>query len=320
MSVLESFFNKQLARWETARHHYERLQFVHYRTLAERNYSIQLQCNPDRILSATAKIDAASLQQRACFLCQAHLPAEQMSLDYNATFDIRVNPFPIFDRHFTVPAKAHVPQLINGHFKDMLSLAKDFPDYTVFYNGPRSGASAPDHLHFQLVPRHAMPLEQDVKNHTKETIRPAFLWDPASPSMASPNTLTIETLPDYLRRNLILRTQDATLAHNAFEQILACIGQVTENEPEPMINLFVWYEIDTWTIVLFPRRQHRPRQYFATGEEQILFSPGCVDFAGLLILPREEDFNRLDRELLADLFGQLTLNEAQWKNLIFKLK
>ncbi|WP_270516837.1 DUF4922 domain-containing protein [Sanguibacteroides sp. AM78-02pH3A] len=317
MIDLESFFKHQLSHWEMANNNYNRLNEVLYRTIEFDDFSIKIQCNPDRIVSATARIDRLSLQSRPCFLCKEHLPASQDSVSYNENFDIRINPFPIFTPHFTVPAKRHIPQVLENYFRDMLSMAKDFPDYTVFYNGPRSGASAPDHLHFQLVPRHSMPLENDVINCSKETILPAFLTcQEKISSIASPVTFKIESITRYIRKNLILRTADEKIMQTAFQYLLTEIGKVTPNNPEPMLNLFVWYENGEWYVVLFPRQKHRPRQFFAEGKEHILFSPGCVDFAGVVISPRKEDFERFDAPLLSDLFGQLTLDDNQWNNLI----
>ena len=166
----DEFTKSQLASWPLARNNYERLRNVIYRTIDFDEFQIRIQYNPDRIQSAVAKIDEQSIKARACFLCKENIPPEQASFDYNPTLDIRVNPYPIFDRHYTVPAKQHIPQLIKGHFQDMLAIAQTYPEYTIFYNGPRSGASAPDHFHFQLAARHIMPLETDVNSCPKEIL------------------------------------------------------------------------------------------------------------------------------------------------------
>ena len=304
----DPFLEDQLAVWATASNNYDRLKQVLYRSVDFGDFQIRVQHNPDRILSAAAKIDEASLKARACFLCKENMPPEQQSFDYNQTFDIRVNPYPIFSRHYTVPAKQHIPQLIAGHFGDMLDIARTYPEYTIFYNGPRSGASAPDHFHFQLAPRYEMPLETDITHCSKEIL------------FTTPDkTLIVESIENYIRKNIIIRSADKELLERNFHEILNMIGKVTPNDPEPMINLFAWHENEEWQIVIFPRRQHRPWQFFAEGADNILFSPGCVDFAGLIISPREADFNRLDVPLLRDLFGQLTLTDEQFNNLRFMI-
>ena len=300
----DEFTKSQLASWPLARKNYERLQNVIYRTIDFNGFQIHVQHNPDRIQSAVAKIDEQSLKARACFLCKENMPAEQASFDYNSTLDIRVNPYPIFERHYTVPAKSHTPQLIKGHFKDMLTIAQTYPDYTVFYNGPKSGASAPDHFHFQLAARHIMPLETDVHTCPKE-----ILWNPES------SQITIESINNYLRKNIILHSNNREQLIDIFEKLLSLAGKIIPNDPEPMMNLFAWFENQEWWIVMFPRRQHRPWQFFAEGDENILFSPGCVDFAGLIISPREKDFNRLNTSLLEELFSQLTLTDEQFDHL-----
>ena len=298
----DHFTETQLASWPLARTNYERLKNVVYRTIDFDGFQIRVQYNPDRILSAVAKIDEQSIKARACFLCKENMPSEQLSFDYNPTLDIRVNPYPIFDHHYTVPAKQHIPQLIEGHFNDMLTIVQTYPEYTIFYNGPRSGASAPDHFHFQLAPRFLMPLETDVHSCRKEVLAiPEF------------QETSIECIPNYVRKNIILHSGNREQLFIAFENLLADIGKVTPNDPEPMMNLFAWYENQEWWVVIFPRRQHRPWQFFAEGEDNVLFSPGCVDFAGLIITPREKDFNRLNAPLLRELFGQLTLSEEQWQ-------
>lgn len=299
---IDHFFESQLAVWPTAQNNYERLKQVLYRSIDFDGFQIRVQYNPDRILSTTAKIDSQSLKARACFLCKENMPQEQRSFDYNQILDIRVNPYPIFSRHFTIPAKKHSLQLIEGHFNHMLNIAQTYPEYTIFYNGPHSGASAPDHFHFQLAPHHSMPLETDVIHGAKETL------------FSSPDrTLVMESIKHYLRKNIILHATDRESLETTFTKVLAILGNIIPNAPEPMINLFAWYDQNEWWVVLFPRRQHRPWQYSAEGDEQILFSPGCVDFAGMVISPRKVDFDRFDVPLLTDLFGQLTLTDEQWK-------
>ena len=193
----DEFTKSQLAYWPLARNNYEHLRNVIYRTIDFEGFQIRIQHNPDRIQSAVAKIDEQSIKARSCFLCKGNIPPEQASFDYNPTLDIRVNPYPIFDRHYTVPAKQHIPQLIKGHFQDMLAIAQTYSEYTIFYNGPRSGASAPDHFHFQLAARHIMPLETDVNSCPKE-----ILW------ISESREATIESIHHYLRKNIILHSNN----------------------------------------------------------------------------------------------------------------
>ncbi len=304
---LEAFFIRQLETWPLARKRYQELEGIKRRTIDFGEFRMEAQCNPARIGSATAKIDEASLQARACFLCRQNLPPEQSRLEFNDELEIRVNPFPIFERHFTVTAKRHEPQLIEGHFGAMLDLAKRYAGYTVFYNGPESGASAPDHFHFQLVPKGSMPLENDVA-HCRKTL------------LFEDGKVTAEHIATYTRKNIILRGKKEEEMRKAFEETMKAMKDAVPGKKEAMMNLFAWRAQEEWTVVIFPRRRHRPWQFFAEGREHILFSPGCADFAGLIISPRQEDFERLDAPLLRDLFGQLTINEEEWENIVKRLQ
>ena len=306
---LEAFFERQLEAWPSARENYRKLRDAERRSVDFGEFKIDIQHNPARIGSATAKIDAESLRERACFLCREHLPAEQSSLDYNEELEIRVNPFPIFGRHFTVPSKRHIPQRIGGHFGELLDLARRYPRFTAFYNGPESGASAPDHFHFQLVPRGAMPLERDAARCRRTTLRGDIAPGVEATSIAG-----------YVRRNIILQGGDEAGMEKAFRRVTDAMRAVVPGSEEPMMNLFAWHEGGQWTVAIFPRRRHRPWQYFAEGKDRIVFSPGCADFAGFIISPRREDFERLDAPLLKDLFGQLTPDEEEWNALVKRIQ
>ena len=70
---------------------------------------------------------------------------------------------PVFSPHFTVSHLDHRPQAIAEQIDAFLRLMADFGSgWTVLYNGPRCGASAPDHLHFQAVPSGQMPIEKEI--------------------------------------------------------------------------------------------------------------------------------------------------------------
>lgn len=290
---VERFFDGQMEEFHLARANYETLRQAEYRTLRFGRYSFVLQYNPGRIRSTNANIDPKALQARKCFLCPENLPPFQRALPWGDKYKIFVNPYPIFARHFTVPSVTHRPQLLEGGLADMLALAQACPAYTVFYNGPRSGASAPDHFHFQMAPRHVMPLEADVQFQRV---------------VEEGKNYTIGTLDEYIRQVILLQSSDNQRLTEIFEKLMNYLGGHIPSDPEPMINLLAWCEEGEWTVAVFPRRELRPRQFYAEGDEKILFSPGSVDFAGLLVTPRREDYDRLTIPLLTDLFGQLTPN------------
>jgi ATP adenylyltransferase/5',5'''-P-1,P-4-tetraphosphate phosphorylase II len=162
---VQTLFEQQTTHWETARKNYEALRQVQVRICTVNGYTYKVQFNPARIISSGAKVDAASIQQRACFLCAANLPAEQQGVSFGTEYTILVNPFPIFPKHLTIPVNNHIDQLIAGRLGDMLDLTKALSDYILFYNGPKCGASAPDHLHFQAGNKGFLPIEAEVKSH-----------------------------------------------------------------------------------------------------------------------------------------------------------
>lgn len=222
---LEQLFRSQLQTFELAQKNYAHLEQVVYRTIHFPGYDISLQYNPARILSTNAKIDAATLQQRRCFLCSANMPEAQKGIPYGERYHIFINPYPIFPRHFTVPSGEHAPQQIEGRFPDMLNLAFDLPGYTLFYNGPQCGASAPDHFHFQIAPRGIMPSETDVENpDLTRIIRQADYY-------------SIATIDNYLRRIIILKASDHKLLTKLFGELNGILQQYIPCVPEPMYNL-----------------------------------------------------------------------------------
>lgn len=297
---VKQLHQQQLRDFPLARENYAALRHVQYREIPMRDFSIRIQYNPARILSTTAKVDAESLQQRPCFLC--HRPAEQQGLPYAGRYHIFVNPYPIFKEHYTIPDRGHVPQRLGvRRFRDLLNLAIDLQGYTVFYNGPACGASAPDHFHFQMAPQNNMPLEEDVNNgRLRETLIKAPYY-------------RVFTLRHYLREVIVLQASDLLLLTDLFLQLQAGLGRFVPCREEPMMNIVCWFDNCQWTVCVFPRTTLRPWQYFAEDDEQTLFSPGCVDMAGLIIAPRKADFDKYSAPLLTDLFDQVTTEHIAYE-------
>ena len=306
--LLEQLYQRQMKSFELAKQNFSNLQQAIYREIPFDNFINRLPYNPTRIHSTNAKIDQASIQKRPCFLCRENMPKEQEGIAYANRYHIFVNPYPIFHHHFTVPTAVHTPQCIASHLEDFWQLAFDFPDYTIFYNGPGCGASAPDHFHFQMVPRNQMPLEQDIHNPLLLKI------------LQQRNGYSLSTLEHYLRDVIILQATEPNLITSLFIAIQKQLTKLIPQSEEPMMNLLCWFEKGMWTLCIFPRKLGRPKQFFAEGDEKILFSPGCVDMAGLIIAPRKEDFERYSVPLLSDLFKQVTLSQEQQQIMIQTLK
>lgn len=288
------------------------------RSIQMDGFEMKLQFNPGRIVSSSAKVDAKSIAERKCFLCLEHLPTEQkgiiagvgaFALDATDTanpdnYVVLANPFPIFPEHFTIPHRGHVPQRIWDSFPAMLALSKSMGNrYSLFYNGPRCGASAPDHLHFQAG---------DLGFMTIETAWPELVnlhgeW------ITETESIHIAGVDDGLRKFIVLQSNSEAELKNRFETLYNSFeslnevlhpGQVME---EPMFNILVSFKDEKWTVIVFLRKKHRPHQFFAEGQDKVLFSPASVDFGGVCITPVETDFYRINRELLQDMFDQLSV-------------
>jgi ATP adenylyltransferase/5',5'''-P-1,P-4-tetraphosphate phosphorylase II len=257
-ATVSQLFEEQLTNWELAKENYRALEKVETKTVMADGYEYKVQFNPARIISSAAKVDEQSIKERKCFLCSENRPPEQNGISFNDNYTILINPYPIFPRHLTVPAIEHTPQRIASRFGDMLDLAQQLDDYVIFYNGPKCGASAPDHFHFQAGNKGFLPVEKNKNRH---------------------NAIVIES---NNKKDLLDR----------FRQIYEEMKQKTEDD-EPMMNILVWYEACKWVVCIFPRKKHRPSCYTAEGEDNLLISPASVDLGGVLITPLEKDFRKI---------------------------
>ncbi|WP_291856274.1 DUF4922 domain-containing protein [Marinilabilia sp.] len=292
--------DEQVVNWPLARQNYDGLKEVKTRSLELLACTeMRVQFNPGRIKSSAAKVDAKSIKERKCFLCQENLPPEQNSVLFK-DYLILVNPFPIFPRHLTIPHVQHTDQLISGRISDMMMLARELPDFVIFYNGPKCGASAPDHFHFQAGNKGFMPIEEE------------FLFHPRKSLLTDRNGARVFSIENYLRKTLVFEGENLDEIESLFSKVYRFLDAIQKDEEEPMLNILCSWENGFWRLFVFPRRGHRPRQFFARGEAQIVLSPASVDFGGVLITPREEDFNKLDEHLVKDIFEQVTLFDSDW--------
>lgn len=287
-------FDAQLDTWQLAQKNYEALKNVLCKEIRMDGFSFFVQFNPERIRSAAAAVDEESLKNRACFLCSENRPPEQIEIPFQSRYSLLVNPYPIFPQHLTIPDNKHLPQRIKGRMSEMLDLAHHLDDFVILYNGPKCGASAPDHFHFQAGNKGFLPIENDVKNYSKQEI------------LLQNEEGTVYQLNDYLRKTIILKSKNKDWLLAQFEQLSQKLQTIHPEENEPMYNLISWHEKTTWTLVVFPRKAHRPHQFYETGEKQLLLSPGVVDFGGVIICARKEDYDRIDAYLLQDIYQQLS--------------
>ncbi len=300
---VDALFADQLQNWDLARANYLGLQKAVTKSLPFSDQAeIRVQFNPERIYSTSAKVDPKSISERRCFLCPDHLPEQQKAVPFGEDYLVLVNPFPIFPRHLTIPLKEHAPQHLTGHFQEMLELAKVLDNFVVFYNGPHCGASAPDHFHFQAGNKGFMPIEQDFE----KSLKTLLLEEKGS---------TVHALEPYLRHVLVFSSPDPNWLESQLEKAIAVLKAFEPDQTEPMMNILASWNNDYWRIFLFPRNAHRPWQFFAEDPEKIMLSPAAVDLGGVLIIPRQEDFNKLDLDTSRDILGQVTLESENWEQL-----
>ena len=266
--AIDRLISRQMRDWDLAGANYEALAGVSMRRLQLGESSVVLQFNPERRRSSAARLDKLSLAQRRCFLCTENQPAKQKALLWGEHYKIQVNPYPIFKRHLTIADLRHVPQRLAERVGDMLSLARSLPEFVVFYNGPRCGASAPDHAHFQ-----------------------GFIG-----------------FVDSLGRSLFTIETSTRRAAVRYALRLLDLLPVTGDDVEPMVNVLCWWNTTTrlWHLVIFPRRKHRPACY-GEGEGRLLLSPGAVDMGGLWAIPEPKDYDILTPEMIQALYDELCM-------------
>jgi ATP adenylyltransferase/5',5'''-P-1,P-4-tetraphosphate phosphorylase II len=313
-SQTKALFVQQKSAWEQLAAGYRSLDTVEVKTFGFDGFDIKVQFNPGRITSSSARVDPESIKERPCFLCAENLPADQRGIRYGDDYIILCNPFPIFPEHFTIPHVRHIPQRITGDvFSTMLEISRDLGKYyTVFYNGPRCGASAPDHLHFQAGTRGFMILENEIFS----------LKEKYGQEIVKRDNITITAFDDTLRRYVIVESTGKDSITDAFNRYYEAYASLTADEEEPMMNILSLYnpEGSDWRIIIFPRENHRPSFYFADGDENILLSPAAVDFGGVLITPLEKDFKKIARGDIVRMFEEVSFGKERFKQLVGSLK
>ena len=306
-SPLQRFFNRQLEKWEAARQRYQDLRSVMTRELAVGASSIQLQWNQARMVSTGACIDKKAIEARPCFLCEQNRPKEQIKKEVDGQYELLVNPFPILPQHFTIPALKHQPQRILESYGEIHKLLEEYPEMMVFYNGPQCGASAPDHAHFQAGTSGVLPLQMS--------------WQRLSRNLTTIVSLNehedLSLIDDYPCTALLIRSRSQYGDEQLFRRLYEALPAV---EPEPMLNIVAWRRDDDFLSVVFPRIKHRPDCYYKEGAEQYIISPGALDMAGLIITPRQEDYDRLTAETALGILNEITLKGDALQQVLDSLK
>lgn len=305
-SSISRFFNRQLEVWTDARHRFRDLKHVETRQFSDQ---LKLQWNPARIVSTGARIDKKTLGERPCFLCDKNRPKEQMSKQIDEKFHLLVNPFPILPVHFTIPARKHQPQLIYKNYGEMHRFISLHSDLMVFYNGPKCGASAPDHLHFQAGTNGILPLQTNWQRLSRNLTDIISINDEEK----------ISVVRDFIVPAFVIISKSAESDEALFRRLYKAMPQ-RGDETEPMMNIISWRKGEEFISVVIPREKHRPEAYFAEGDAQFVVSPGALDMSGLIITPREEDFRKLTEEKALSLLQECGVSEEKMNAIIAKLK
>ncbi|MDR0658264.1 MAG: DUF4922 domain-containing protein [Mediterranea sp.] len=277
-----------------------------YKTFEVGDCMYKVQFNPARITSSAAKVDPTSIRERKCFLCPANLPPEQKGVPFKDNYMILVNPFPIFPRHLTIPDIRHASQRILPRIGDMLDLAEALDDLIIFYNGPKCGASAPDHAHFQAGNKGFLPIEEEWKYKKAGKIvdyGKAFL----------------SFLDDAPRATLVIEAESKCDAVALFRIVYDSM-ELKPGDDEPMMNVLAWYEESKWIVCIFPRELHRPSCYRSEGDKNILISPASVDMGGVFITPMEKDFDKITARDIHEILSEVCIAPEKFHGLRQQIK
>ena len=288
--------SEQKRSWQDVQEGYQALKNIKERTLPCRGFSVRLQYNPGRMKSSAAVVDRSDGNERPCFLCLDHLPEGQKGILYRGHYLVLCNPMPVFSSHFTVSHLDHRPRPSVNTSIPLLQLMTDLSSgWAVLYNGPKCGASAPDHLHFQIVPSGQMPVEREILEEGRLT------------QMKRIGGVSLCCARGLGREAVILEGDDPMVLERAFKRFLEALKKALVIDEEPMMNIAGFHREMKWYVFIFPRKKHRPEAFFREGNDRVLVSPGVIDMGGLLITPVEKDFERLDATTVEGIYSEVSL-------------
>ncbi|MBK9097056.1 MAG: DUF4922 domain-containing protein [bacterium] len=311
-SAAEYLFNSQLKSWTLLKNNYEALKNVHLKSFWYEGFKIKVQFNLERIKSTSAKVDEDSIKNRKCFLCVENLPDEQKGLLLPDDFMLLCNPYPIFPQHFTICSVEHKPQRISKAFGELLEMTKLLsPKYSLIYNGPSCGASAPDHFHFQAGSKNFIPIENDIQQMKND----------CGSIVQEEELITTSFINDGLRKIIFIESTDKSEIEKTFRVIYKVYEKLSSNTQEPMLNIVSAYDLAFgWSVIIFLRSKHRPEVFYKNEPDKLLISPAAIDLGGVVVTPREEDFHKIDKEILGQIFNEVSLDKTTFSRIEEKLK
>jgi hypothetical protein len=303
-------FKQQSENWDLLKEGLNALTTIKTNKFYFKGYEIQTQFNPLRINSTSANVSHDAIKNRQCFLCIENLPEGQEGIIYRKKYSILCNPYPIFREHLTVSSTVHEPQRIKKSFKDLLRLTRDLNNYCFIYNGPESGASAPDHLHFQACKKSELPINMDYEGMRTEYGK----------KIINDNVVAY-AINDGIRRILALESISAQSLVKSFNIIYGSYVLIARSRVEPMMNIISTYEEDSgWRVIIFLRKKHRPDAYFKEGDGNILVSPASIDLGGVLITPMEKDFKKIDKDIISGIFKEVAIGKEEFEYITTRLR
>ena len=268
---INELFVTQQQEWEQLRNAIDAMKNIRKKRFEwGDDFVVNVEFNIGRLRSSATKKAKCDTENGSCFLCEINRPKEQRGIPFLEKYIILCNPHPILQQHITVALHSHVPQRIGRKMDEMLTLAEALPDYIVFYNGAKSGASAPYHFHFQAGKKSSVLLQGD----------------------------------NELRSCMMIESESKNEAVELFEEVYRFLHQ--PNEDEPMMNIIAFVENGKYNIHIFPRKAKRPKQYEMQGSKQLRITPGALDMAGLFTCIREEDFEKITKQDIEDIYAQVS--------------
>jgi hypothetical protein len=301
---IEFMYRQQRETWNMARNHYRQFESIERRDIGFGKFRFILQHNPARARSTCADLSKTVIENRRCFLCASNLPEDQKGFSILNKYMMLVNPFPIFNQHLTISDFNHIPQRIEDRIIDLLEMTRLLPTFTLFYNGPLCGASAPDHFHFQAAQKGIMPIDTEVDQLASDQKK----------ILVDKEDFTAYIIPGYLRNCIVMESGWKEPIDYFFAQLIKSLP-FSEEAGEPLMNLIASYNDGVFRLIVFPRKAQRPSCYFREGIDRIVVSPASVELGGIIVTPREEDFQRIILKDLEEIFGEVCL-DYKFKDMI----
>jgi len=301
---IDYMYFQQRETWNMARNHYRQFESVERREILFDDFRLIIQHNAGRVRSTCADVSKPVIENRRCFLCLNHLPEEQKGFLLLDKYIMLVNPFPIFSQHLTISDVEHTPQKIENRIIDLLTIARDLDGFTVFYNGPRCGASAPDHFHFQAGISREMPVFSEIETLKEKNGRLILKSD----------DIKITSIENYLRSAILLESEYREPIDYFFDKLMKKLP-FDEESDEPKVNLMANYVDGKFRLIVFPRITQRPSCYYLDGDDRIVVSVASVELGGVIVVPREEDFQKITKDDLVKIFEEVSIADRVIRNL-----